>query len=198
VAGIPSGTGTFAMASRRVEIEGNEYVGNNTVDLAIVSGLVVQGNPEKWALDKSTLVGDSSGLVVDDAGDMVMNFRTTEVYVHDNVHSGGGTRPDNSDPQARELGFLFAILYNGTVTDNVVYDAIGESSFDVSDAAKNSNDHHICVGASEKTFASLNLEELAQSGVPSISKIYRPDAPFAPFDCSSFTEGPIKAPTGVE
>ncbi|MFT7519465.1 MAG: parallel beta-helix repeat protein [Kiritimatiellia bacterium] len=193
VAAIPSGTGTFAMASRRLEIANNEYANNNTLDIAVISGLVIEGDPSKWALDKSSIVGDLDGLDLVDAGDQVMNFKTSEIYVHDNTHSGSGSRPDNSDPAVREMGFLLAVLYNGTTVDNVIYDAIGESSFDTADATKNSNDNHICVGASEGSFASLNLEVLAGSGVPSVSKIYRPDAPFAPFNCDALTTGPIRA-----
>ena len=43
------------------------------------------------------------------------------------------------------------------------------------------------------TFASLNIEPLSVGG-GSVDDLYRPDAPFAPFDCTSFAAGPIIPP----
>mgnify|MGYP001459187303 CR=1 FL=1 len=45
VAEIPAGIGTFAMASRRVEIVNNTYENNNTTDIALISGLVSLCDP---------------------------------------------------------------------------------------------------------------------------------------------------------
>ncbi|MFK7929375.1 MAG: parallel beta-helix domain-containing protein [Myxococcota bacterium] len=201
VAQIPAGTGTFAMASRRIEISNNTYENNNSVDIALISGLVVEGDPAKWVIPKADVVGNIEGLELDADEDNVFNFRTTEAYVHSNSHSGSGTRPDNRDVNARPLGFLFALTWSGdNVVDSVVYDAIGETSFSATDASGNSNDHHICVGSeSGATFASLDLENLsnrADAGqIPNVNDLFRPPAPFAPFDCGDFTEGPLVIPT---
>lgn len=195
---IPAGTGTFAMASRRVEITNNVYENNNTVDLAVISGLAVQSNTMTWALDPNSLIGSIDGLQLDDGPDgEVLNFRSSEVYIHGNSHSGSGTRPDNSSVSDRPLGFLIAVTFAGPdPVDTVLYDTISESSFDREDPAGNSNDNHICVGADAGvTFSSLNLPALAEATVPNKSMTYRPDPPFEPFDCSGFRDGPIVRPT---
>lgn len=185
---IPSGTGTFAMASRRVEIEGNRYENNNSVDIALVSGLVVEPDPALWYLPTDDLVGDAEGLELPGDAGGLMNFRTYDVWVHDNTHSGSGTSPDASDLVERELGFLLKVLYGQDPVDTVLYDAIGESSHDPVDPALNSNDNRICVGADPGvTFASLNLAELAEQGLPDIDTVYRPEPPFVPFDCEGVT-----------
>jgi parallel beta-helix repeat protein len=57
VAEIPSGTGTFVMASRRVVVTNNTYEENNAVDIALISGLIIEGNPATWELDEAELVG---------------------------------------------------------------------------------------------------------------------------------------------
>lgn len=196
VAQIPSGTGTFAMASRRVEITNNTYENNNTGDIALVSGLVVDGNPEKWVVPKADAIGDTSGLNLDEDEDNFYNFRLQEIYVHGNSHSGSGTRPDNTSVSARPIGFLLAVAYGGDPVDTVLYDAIGESSFSATEASGNSNDHHVCVAADPGvTFASLDLENLSEQTVPNKDDMYRPPAPFEPFNCDGFTEGAIVSPT---
>jgi parallel beta-helix repeat protein len=194
---IPSGTGTFAMASRRVEIVGNTYANNNTVDIAVISGLAIQSDAMRWAIQPDQVIGDIGGLQLDAGPDgQVINFRSSEIYVHGNSHSGSGTRPDNSSVSARPLGFLIAVTYGGTPVDTVVYDTISESAFDKDDAAGNSNDNHVCVGADPGvTFASLNLPGLAQATVPNKNMTYRPAPPFVPFDCDGFRGGPIVVPT---
>lgn len=195
VAVIPAGTGTFAMASRRVEIADNTYENNDTVDIAIISGLVLEQDPAVWGLPAADLVGDPGVLVYDQEGDTVFNYRTHDVWVHDNTHSGSGTNPDTSDIEVREFGFLLAVLYGNQPVDNVLYGGIGESSFDAEVAANNSNDNVICVGAEEESFINLNLEELAD--VPVLADMFRPTPPFTPFDCAALTGGPIQLP-GLE
>jgi parallel beta-helix repeat protein len=197
VAQIPAGTGTFAMASRRVDISGNTYENNNTVDIAVISGLVVQGDPMRWAILPDQVIGDIEGLQVDAGPEgEVLNFRSSEIWVHGNAHSGSGTRPDNSSVSDRPLGFLIAVTYGGTPVDTVIYDTISESSFDKDNAEGNSNDNHVCVGADPGvTFASLNLPELAEATIPNKNMTFRPPPPFAPFDCDGFRGGPVVVPT---
>lgn len=196
VAQIPAGTGTFAMASRRVEITGNTYANNDTVDVALISGLVVEGDPTAWVIPKADLVGSVEGLALDEDEDNVYNFRTTEIAVHGNTYSGSGTNPDRSDQDARPLGFLLSFLWRTDPVDTVVYDGVGESSFDPRDGALVSNDHHVCVGADTPSMATLNLDSL--DDVPLIDDVYRPASPFAPYDCSGFTGGDLVMPTFAE
>lgn len=195
VSQIPAGTGTFAMASRRVEITNNTYANNNTVDIALISGLVIDSSPEKWAIPTGDLIGSVDGLMLDEAEGVVMNFRSSEIWVHDNSHSGSGTEPDGGSLEDRELGFLLDIAYsNLDAVDNVLYDTIGESAFDPESAEGNSNDNRMCIGAEAGTFASMNLESAGISTRAETS-FYRPEAPFAPFDCEGFEGGEIVLPT---
>jgi parallel beta-helix repeat protein len=193
---VPAGTGTVIFASRRVELYNNSYKDNKTGDIAILSGLAIEAKESKWALDPEELIGDTDGLnlLSDEAG--VYNYRSDEIVVHGNTHSGSGTAPDTTSVHYRPIGFLLAVLYNGEPSDSVMYGTMGESSFDTKDAALNSNDNHICVGGNtEGTFASLHLDViipmLEKMEFPTVDDIFHPEAPFAPFDCTEFTAGPI-------
>ena len=194
VAAIPAGTGTFAMASRRVEITGNTYENNNSVDIAIISGLIIAEDPSVWALDPGTLQGEAGKTTYDEAEGFVFNFRSHDIYVHGNTHSGSGTAPDSSSLEIRPLGTMLAVIYQlaGETVDNVLYDGIQETSFSATVAAENSNDNHICVSADQGSMANFNAEGLSE--LPSLSEIYRPEAPFAPYDCSDLTGGTIDLP----
>lgn len=197
VAAIPAGTGTFAMASRRVEITNNTYANNNSADIALVSGLVVESDPTKWAIANDALIGDVTGLTLDTAEGITMNFRSTELWVHGNSHSGSGTDPDDSDREVREIGFLLAVAYGDDPVDTVLYDGIGESSFDIEDASLVSNDNRICIGDDPGvTVANMDLENLPT--LPSKNKFFRPDAPFAPYDCEGFESGPMVLPSFLD
>jgi parallel beta-helix repeat protein len=183
VASIPVGTGTFAMASRRVEITGNTYANNHTVDISVISGLTIESDATKWMLPIASLVGkyDDLGLLPGAAGTL-MNFRSENIVIANNTHTGSGTAPDLNDPL--KLGVLLALKYNGAPVDNVLYDAIGEA-FDIV-TPYYSNDNHICVGGNTGgTFASLALDKQVPAN-PDPPPFYRPAKPFAPFDCIAF------------
>jgi len=187
---IPAGTGTFAMASRRVEITGNVYENNQTGDIALISGLVVDSDPSVWELTEAEIVGDwqGLGLMPGAAPSSIMNFRTENVVVAGNSHTNSGTHPDTS----RDLGLLLAILYGSHPIDAVIYDAIGESSIDATDIAKNSNDNHICIGGnSDGSFAILDLG--TQMGAPGSPFLKNATAPLAHFSCTELTGGPVAA-----
>lgn len=185
VAQIPAGTGTFVMASRRVVITGNTYANNNTTDLAVLSGFVVEGDPAQWHTLTEDVVGDISGLDLESDETGVYNYRTVDVWVHGNTHDGSGSEADTSSFDERPMGFLLAVLYGAETIDTVLYDSIGESSFHATDAAQNSNDNRICIGSDAGlSFASLNLEVVSEEDLPLLEMIYRPDAPFVPFDCT--------------
>jgi parallel beta-helix repeat protein len=195
VAVIPAGTGTFALASRRVEITDNTYENNDTTDIAILSGLVIEP-AERWELDTAALVGtwEDLGLLPGSADGRVTNFRSENIVVAGNTHSGSGTNPDIKNADA-EFGSLLFLLYgpDGTV-DSVLYDTFGESMFDPNDPTLNSNDNHLCVGGNtDGTFASLDFEtQFTSAPAPFLSL---PTAPFAPFDCTELDGGPVAAVT---
>lgn len=189
VASIPVGTGTFAMASRRVEITGNTYQNNHTGDIALISGLAIEPDATKWMLPTSSLSGkfDDLGLLPGPQPGTIMNFRGENILVANNKHTGSGTAPDPLDPL--HIGLLLGLVYSGQPVDNVLYDAIGESKFDPVMASQNSNDNHICVGGNTAgTFASMSL---ATQSPASITPFFRPAKPFAPFDCTALIGGPV-------
>jgi len=201
VSEIPAGTGTFMLASRRVELFNNSYKDNNTGDIAILNGLALVGDPDAWRLDNSELIGDTDGIVLveDPDNDQVMNFITTEIYVHDNSHENTGTAPDIGDVLDPGLGTLIALVYGQNQVDAVLYDSIGESQFtsdaDGGNGTNNSNDNHICIKnetGDSASFASLDAENLSNE-VPgaTVDDLFRPADPYSPFDCEGFTEGPI-------
>ncbi|KAB2892596.1 MAG: hypothetical protein F9K40_18145, partial [Kofleriaceae bacterium] len=76
VAVIPVGTGTFAMASRRVEITGNTYENNNTGDIALLSGLIVESDEARWELATASLNGtwEDLGLAAGATAATITNF----------------------------------------------------------------------------------------------------------------------------
>lgn len=200
VAAIPVGTGTFAMASRRVEITNNKYENNDTVDIALVSGLIIESDMSKWTLDTSSpaFVGDVSDLdllpgfnadgspITD--GSHVSNFRGENIRVAGNTHTMSGDHIDVFDPNM--LGVMLTVLYGDLQkpVDSIVYDTIGETDLD-------SNDNHICAGGN--TAGSFGSLDFAAQAVTIGSPIRRWDAPpFGPaagqqFDCDELAGAPI-------
>ncbi len=189
VKNIPVGTGTFALASRRVEITNNRYENNHTGDVALLNGLALESNEAMWQLPTATLAGNWSDLALPagSAPGTITNFRSENIVVANNTHMGSGTTPDTSDPLM--MGLLFVLVYQGQPVDNVLYDSIGESKFSSTDPAGNSNDNHVCVGGNTSgTFASMSL---ATQSAAMITPFFRPGSPFSPFDCTSLLNGPV-------
>jgi parallel beta-helix repeat protein len=195
VASIPAGTGTFALASRRVEIRNNDYIENNTVDIAILSGLAIRSSTGSWALPIDDVRGSTVGLDLVRIGDRILNFETNQIWIHNNTHTGGGTRPDGMDQVNRPLGVLLSVVYFNMQVDDILYDGIGEN-VDPMTPANNTNRNHICLEAEgEATFAVLDLPRLGamidMGDLPTTADISQPAAPFTPFDCTGFESGPI-------
>jgi len=200
VAAIAVGTGPSTMASRRVEITANRYRNNQTVDIAIVSGLIIERDPSKWTLDTTSpaFVGDVAdlGLLPGYTADftprteanLVSNFRSENVVIAGNTHMGSGAKIDLFDPNM--LGIMLNVLYGALSkpVDSVVYDTIGETDLD-------SNDNHLCAGGNTAgSLASLDFEaQAATLGSP----YRRWDAPpFGPaagqqFDCTALAGAPL-------
>lgn len=172
---IPAGTGTFVLASRRVEIDNNTYRNNNTGDVAILSGLVIEDD-----------VPGGAWLPLN-------NYKTQNIYVHDNSFSGSGTNPDDGlagdgSTVVRELAYLISNLYGPAFldsdVDNILYDGIDDNLLNPAEGYQ--NDHDICLmNNGNATFA--DLEIAGQGATPDTSIVTRPDAPFKPFDCELFT-----------
>jgi parallel beta-helix repeat protein len=196
VAQVPAGTGTFILASRRVEFANNIYEDNNTVDIAVLSGLAIEGKAKKWRLANDKLVGDTKGLELPSDATGVSNYRSSDVYIHHNSHKGGGTKPDNTNALDRPLGFLLFIVWLEAPVDAVVYDGWHESKFHATDAANNSNDNRVCVhDETNGSMVNLNLEVVLPKALngkfPKLTELYRPKAPYVPYDCNEMKGGPI-------
>jgi parallel beta-helix repeat protein len=188
VASIPAGTGTFAMASRRVEITGNTYANNNTGDIAIISGLAIESNATVWELPTASLVGrwDDLDLPAGTAEGTIATFRSENIVIAGNTHTGSGTAPDLEDPLM--LGLLLRVTYGDQPVDSVLYDSI-EEMFHSTDPSMNTNNNHLCVGGNVGgTFASMALEEQM---APPFTPFFRPASPFAPYDCTALEGGPV-------
>ena len=186
VAQIPPGTGTFAMASRRVEITNNRYENNRTLDIAIISGLVIEGDASAWDLVETEMIGDFGDLALlpGTSDGTWSNFRSENIVIANNMHTGSGASPSTTNM----LGTLIAFLYgevDGPV-DSVVYDNIGESTFDAMDLERNSNDNRLCVGGN--TAGTLGLLNLETAPAPILAGA---TAPFGPFGCDALEGGPV-------
>ena len=79
------------LASRRVEATNNTFENNNSVDIAIINGLAIEGDAGLWGLDPASVVGDwdDLGLFADE--DKVYNFRSDNIVVSGNTHSGSAS-----------------------------------------------------------------------------------------------------------
>ncbi|MCA9535772.1 MAG: right-handed parallel beta-helix repeat-containing protein [Myxococcales bacterium] len=194
VAQIPAGTGTFVMASRRVEVVDNEYTDNKAFDIAIVSGLIIADDPAVWELETASLVGDwdDLGLLAGATQGTITNFRSENIVISGNSHSQ--SMPTTNYGLSPDFAALFTFLYGNMHSDNIIYDGIGESMFDAVVAANNSNDNHICAGGNtDGTFANINA--LSQLSAPPTAPILQiADAPFAPYDCTAVTGGALVLP----
>lgn len=194
VAMIPPGTGTFALASRRVEIFNNVYRNNYTASIAILNGLVVDPR-DSWALETSAIIGDIDDLDLPTGDEgIVYNYESTEIYIHDNDIENDGTAEIN--PQ--EFGLLMGVLYGGEPeVDHVIYDGVGET-VDAETPANTSNVNHICVDQASMVVLGLGLEGGELTFPESLGDVARFSAPdLAPFDCSSFTGGPLVVPSDL-
>lgn len=95
VQSVPAGVGLILTSTREVEIFNNTFANNNSVDIAIVSGLV-SGTPDfgQWPMN---------------------NYRIHTIHIHDNIFKGGsGTAIDNgrTDGKLRPLGVLLQMVHD--------------------------------------------------------------------------------------
>ena len=187
VGAVPAGTGTFVMASRRVEITGNTYGNNVTTDVAVINGLSLAGDPTAWA--------------------PANNFQTNDVWVHGNMmQTGSGTSVDNGmvDKVKRPLGAVLAGLYAyGEATHEVtrvepfVWDGLGLNP--LADDKLN-NDINLCITDNTLptglTSVIVDLNLRASSGLltqatPDVAGAWGKTAHVSqgitPFNCAGFT-----------
>lgn len=197
---IPAGTGTFALASRRVEIRDNVYRDNNLVTIALLSGLAVDPR-SAWAVNKDDIIGKIDDLGLEEDETNYYNYRTEEIFIHNNVVDNEPIVRQN--PPTQELGFMLDILYDSRDTDHVIYDGIEEGpeeGLNPDDPSTATNHHHICVD--NQTTASLGVLGLKINDSGSIippERVLRFAAPgsFAPYDCDGFSGGALTVPSEI-
>jgi parallel beta-helix repeat protein len=154
---VPRGTGLVVMANAQVEVFGNTFKDNLTVQAAIISYL-------------------ATGQTITDA--TYYPFPAV-VALHDNTFSGAtaGTQPDSS----KDLGLLLASglsAWGGTVP-NVVYDGIVDPS---GAGGPPTDPMKICVHANgAASFTNLHLDKF-DSAAPNLPAIETTDA--TPYDCT--------------
>lgn len=187
VGAVPSGTGTFVMASRRVEITGNTYGNNATTDVAVINGLSLQSDPSAWM--------------------PANNFQTNDVWVHANIMQGtSGTNVDNGniDPVNRPLGYVLKQLYptaGNSGVESFLWDGIGTNPL-LDDSLV--NDINLCIDGNTfsvllgivpvttKQIADLDLAytgALVKGGnsAGARAKVGHVNQGVAPFNCTGFT-----------
>lgn len=185
VSQVPAGTGTFMLASRRVELFGNTWGNNKTGDVAVLSGLAIEPDPTAWAAGGG-------------------NFGSKDIWIHDNTfETGSGVDVDNGapDPAKRPLGALLAGLYaygagaaNIARVEPVIWDGIDPNPKNTTPA----NDINLCVktntypAGTTHAVADLNfVVSQALAGEGDIEGAWNattraaPEA--APYNCSGIT-----------
>ncbi|MBU8896262.1 hypothetical protein DRW03_28095 [Corallococcus sp. H22C18031201] len=144
VSQVPAGTGTFILASRRVEFSGNTWSNNNTVDIAVLSGLAIEPDPAQWSAGGG-------------------NWGTSDIYIHDNTFQGGsGDSVDNGAPdqEKRPFGavvfaaYQYAAAAQGILrVEHILWDGIDPAPRD----PKHPNAINLCVGANTVPQSTKNI-----------------------------------------
>jgi len=187
VSQVPAGTGTFILASRRVELFGNTWAENNSTDVAILSGFAIEPDPTKWAAGGG-------------------NFGSKDIFIHDNTFgAGSGDSVDNDapDPEKRPLGAVIAAVYGyGTAVhgitrvEPVIWDGIDPDPTNTTPG----NDINLCVKTNTypagTAYAVADLDLLALQGYVMAPEPNLPDAwatttraapEAAPYVCNGIT-----------
>ncbi len=187
VSQVPAGTGTFVLASRRVEFERNTWGDNNTLDIAILSGLAIEADLTQWAPG-------------------FFNYASQDIFIHDNTFTGGsGQLVDNGapDPERRPLGALVGAVYGYgaqahgvTSVEHVLWDGIDPAPRDES----LSNPINICFTrntlpeGSQAALVDFDLQAVTghiMAGTPNLAAAWAETRRYAqdaePYSCSGFT-----------
>lgn len=174
---VPAGVGMILTAVRDIEIYENTFQGNNTTDIAIISGLVSEtSNFSEWPMN---------------------NWRVRDIFIHSNFFMGGsGFSVDNGEPSEsdRPLGLLLDLVwkeynkqrldagYSSAPVPEIVFDGV-ENGFTILSLTKwfgnkKGNYNAICLkdnnrGRVQPSLLDMNLPALlANSSEPTPQSIY--------------------------
>ena len=138
---VPSGTGFFVMANHDVEVFGNEIEGNATASTGIISYFL-------------------PGILMPPKDPTYYQY-PSNIYVHDNVYSGGGTAPDTTGATSGQIGQLVASglpAYPGMHVPDVSYDGVIDPA---KVSSSDPNPMKICVHeATATTFCNGHYDKL--------------------------------------
>lgn len=218
VSEIPAGTGTFAMASRRVQISNNTYENNGTTDIALLDGTVGDQSatePRKWAVAVDDIVGEWEGHGLDlcydepdesadaEAGDTIINCyspddakydETTAEYVsnwrsHSIVVSGNTHKDSGADSDSTvAFGAIISGMYSDA--DHIDYIIYDASSESAFDAEGDAADL-----SNDNRICVGDMADEATFGVGVIlssERITLAKEALHAFDCNEFDNGPIE------
>ena len=95
---VPQGTGFAAIAAHEIEIFGNRFADNQTINTGIISYYLAQRD---WDDESYDPYSDT-------------------LYIHDNEYSGGGDRPSG------DLGFILLAALGGNDVPAIVWDGVAD------------------------------------------------------------------------
>jgi parallel beta-helix repeat protein len=163
---VPRGTGTFVVASARVEVFNNTYQNNKTANFSMIDyndGGTPANDPNYYPYP-------------------------IELYIHDNTFMGGGDDPDVSQGQLSIGGLLKVSMpkFPGMKIADIDYDGV----IDQHRTGKTAdNPMDICITLGSASFLNLHFDQLdLQDG------FINADANAAPYACSGPTIDPITIP----
>ena len=135
VAQVPAGTGSFVLSADRVEVFGNTFDGNATVQMAIISYKVTM-NPIPAGYYPYP----------------------TNISIHDNTWANGGTKPDSKSLLGSLLGTNMSMFVPPHVPD-ILYDGYLDPAKNIGPNPQ--NPMNVCIGGlAGATFADLHAETL--------------------------------------
>jgi parallel beta-helix repeat protein len=177
VAKVPSGTGTFVLATRDVEIYGNTISNNKTTASSVISYLVPSEAPPPYD-DGCTPVGSC-----------YLGGISKDVYIHDNTFTSNGITPDTSD-----LGILLSInlaKYPGGHVPDLIVDGVAGTP--AADGTANNPNAFCFANNGAATFLNLHFDAFLGSGGTDFTIMDYSSTASANYSCTGKTQPAVVA-----